>query len=94
MIDNDPQPPSGPPSPPLAEARWLWRRLYVFAASLALWRSLSAVIDRTEPHALPAVASGLMSLLALTLILYLVAPTAQQLVALLVNLRLRLGAPK
>ncbi len=37
-----------------------------------------------------------MSLLALTLILYLVAPTAQQLVALLVNLRLRLrlGAPK
>lgn len=94
MIENDPQPSSQPSSLPLAEARWLWRRLYVFAASFALWRSLSAVIDRTQPHALPAVASGLMSLLALTLILYLVAPTAQQLVALLVNLRLRLGAPK
>lgn len=90
MIENAPQ----PPSPPLAEARWLWRRLYVFAASFALWRSLSAVVDRTEPDALPAVASGLMSLLALTLVLYLVAPTAQQLVALLVNLRLRLGAGK
>ncbi len=90
MIENDPQ----PASPPLAEARWLWRRLYVFAASFALWRSLSAVVDRTEPDALPAVASGLMSLLALTLVLYLVAPTAQQLVALLVDLRLRLGAGK
>ena len=80
----------------LAEGRWLWRRLYVFAATFALWRSLSAVVDRTEPSALPTVASGLMSLLALTLVLYLVAPTAQQLVALLVNLRLRLadGGPR
>lgn len=76
---------------PLAEARWLWRRLYVFAASFALWRLLDAVVARTEPAALPRVASGLMSLLALTLVLYLVAPTAQQLVALLANLRLRLA---
>ena len=89
MIDANPQ-----PAPPLAEAKWLWRRVYVFAASFALWRSLSAVVDRTEPGALPAVASGLMSLLALTLVLYLVAPTAQQLVALLADLRLRLGGPK
>ena len=93
-MENNPPPPPRSPSPPLAEGQWLWRRLYVFAASFALWRSLSAVVHRTEPAALPAVASGLMSLLALTLILYLVAPTAQQLVALLVNLRLRLGAPK
>lgn len=91
MIDSHPQPPS---SPPLAEAQWLWRRLYVFAASFALWRSLSEVVDRTEPRALPAVASGLMSLLALTLVLYLVAPTAQQLVALLADLRLRLGGAR
>ncbi len=77
--------------PPLAEARWLWRRLYVFAASFALWRTLSAVVDRAEPAALPAVASGLMSLLALTLVLYLVAPTAQQLIALIADLRLRVG---
>lgn len=76
---------------PLAEARWLWRRLYVFGASFALWRSLAAVIDRAEPAALPALASGLMSLLALMLILYLVAPTAQQLVAVLADLRLRLA---
>ena len=89
MTDPDPQ--SGPP---LAEARWLWRRLYVFAVSFALWRCLSAVVDRTEPDALPAVASGLMSLLALILVLYLVAPTAQQLIALLADLRLRPGGAK
>lgn len=89
MIDSHPQ-----PTPPLAEAKWLWRRLYVFAASFALWRLLSAVVDRTAPDALPAVASGLMSLLALTLVLYLVAPTAQQLIALLADFRLRLGGAK
>lgn len=78
------------PVPALAEARWFWRRLYVFAASLALWCLLNAVVKRINPEALPQVAGGLMSLLALTLVLYLVAPTAQQLVALLANLRLRL----
>lgn len=79
-----------PTSPPLAEARWLWRRLYVFLAGFALWGLLSDAIARTEPHALPRVAAGLMGLQALTLVLYLVAPTAQQLVVLLANLRIRL----
>jgi hypothetical protein len=79
------------PIPPLAEARWLWRRLYVFVVSLALWRLLALAVERTEPAQLPRVAAGLMGLLALTLVLYLGAPTAQQLVALLVNLRLRLA---
>ena len=80
-----------PTVPFLAEGRWLWRRLYVFAVSLALWRLLAAVVDRTDPAQLPHVASGLMTLLALILVLYLVAPSAQQLVALLANLRLRLA---
>jgi hypothetical protein len=77
--------------PPLAEARWLWRRLYVFLASFALWRLLASAVERTEPAQMPRVAAGLMGLLALTLVLYLVAPTAQQLVSLLANLRLRLA---
>ena len=79
-----------PASPPLAEGQWLWRRRYVFLASLALWRLLAQAIDRAGPDELPGIASGLMSLLALTLVLYLVAPTAQQLVVLLANLRIRL----
>lgn len=80
------------PAQPLAEAQWLWRRLYVFAASAALWGLLASVVARATPEALPQVARGLMALLALTLVLYLVAPTAQQLVAILADLRLRLSS--
>jgi len=77
---------------PLAEGRWLWRRLYVFAASVSLWLLLAVCVGRTKTEQLPQIADGLMGLLALLLVLYLVAPTAQQLVELLANLKLRLGA--
>ena len=76
---------------PLAEGRWLWRRLYVFLVSAGLWLLLLRSLGRMPPDRLVHAADGLMGLLALTLVLYLVAPTAQQLVALLANLRLRLA---
>lgn len=76
----------------MAEGRWLWRRLYVFTASAGLWLLLERAIGRTAPADLPRVAEGLMGLIALMLVLYLVAPTAQQMVAMLANLRLRLAA--
>ena len=76
---------------PLAEGRWLWRRLYVFLASFGLWGLLAFIVRHATPDTLPRVADGLIALLALLLVLYLVAPTAQQLVELLANLRLRLG---
>lgn len=76
---------------PLAEGRWLWRRLYVFAASGGLWVLLAWAVRRVEPVAMARVAEGLMSLLGLLLVLYLVAPTAQQLIELIAQLRLRLG---
>lgn len=76
----------------LAEGRWLWRRLYVFLASAALWLLLARAVGRTTPADLPRVADGLMGLIALMLVLYLVAPTAQQMIAMLANLRLRLAA--
>ena len=88
MTDPNRQPP-GPP--PLAEGRWLWRRLYVFATSGAAWLLLDRLIVLTPPAAAPRLAQGLMALLALTMILYLVAPTAQQLIASLRTLRPRLG---
>ncbi|MNE22734.1 hypothetical protein D3C80_1159580 [compost metagenome] len=78
--------------PGLAEGRWLWRRLYVFAASVGLWWLLARAVGRTAPADLPRVAEGLMGLLALMLVLYLVAPSAQQMIAMLANLRLRLAA--
>lgn len=75
----------------LAEGRWLWRRLYVFGCTVALWLLLAQAISRTDQTQALVVARGLMGLQALTLVLYLVAPSAQQLIAMLGQLRLRLS---
>ena len=83
--------PSTPGAPLLAEGRWLWRRLYVFMTSGAAWLLLDRLIEGTPPEAAPGLAQGLMALLALILVLYLVAPTAQQLIATLAVLRPRIG---
>lgn len=83
--------PPTPATPLLAEGRWLWRRLYVFATSGAAWLLLDRLIAGTPPEAAPRLAQGLMALLALVLVLYLVAPTAQQLIATLAVLRPRMG---
>lgn len=77
--------------PLLAEGRWLWRRSYVFATSGAAWLLLDRLIALTPPEAASRLAQGLMALLALTMVLYLVAPTAQQLIATLAVLRPRPG---
>jgi hypothetical protein len=76
--------------PSLAEGRWFWRRLFVFVTSAGLWGLLAWVVARCPPAFLPRVADGLMGLLALMLVLYLVAPTAQQIVTVVADLRLRL----
>jgi hypothetical protein len=75
---------------PLAEGRWLFRRLYAFAVSAGLWVLLMRTVGRMPPEMLPRMTDGLMGLLALILVLYLVAPTAQQLVALLANARMKM----
>jgi hypothetical protein len=72
----------------LAEGRWLWRRLFVFLSSLALWALVHRAIERAPVEALPAIVEHLMRLIALITLLYLVAPTAQQLVALSVRFRM------
>lgn len=84
-----PSSPSGPPV--LAEGRWLWRRLYVFATSGAAWLLLDRLVVSTPPEATPRLAQALMALLALVLVLYLVAPTAQQLISTLSVLRSSIG---
>ena len=74
--------PTAPADPPtgLAEGRWLWRRLYVYATSGGAWLLLDRLIALVPPDAAPDLARALMALLALTLVLYLVAPTAQHLI--------------
>lgn len=76
---------------PMPEARWLWRRLYVFALTFGVWLLLGRAVMRASADSLPRLTEGLMLLQALTLVLYLVAPTTQQIVALLAHLKLRLG---
>lgn len=48
-------------------------------------------VGRTPPEMLPRITDGLMGLLALILVLYLVAPTAQQLITLIATARLRIS---
>mgnify|MGYP006864735629 CR=1 FL=1 len=67
--------------PPLAEGRWLWRRLYVFVSSAAFWGLLFRLSEAVPVAAAPRLAEALMALLALTMVLYLVAPTAQELIS-------------
>jgi hypothetical protein len=62
----------------MPEARWLWRRIYVFCTSAGAWLLLERIVRASPPEAALQVARSLMMLLALTMILYLVAPTAQQ----------------
>ena len=76
---------------PLAEGRWLFRRLYVFALSAGLWVLLMRTVGRIPADMLPRITDGLMGLLALILVLYLVAPTAQQLITLTATARLRIS---
>lgn len=83
---TDPVQPGSGPSP-LAEGRWLWRRLYVFATSGAAWMLLHRLIENVPAEKASRLVDGLMALLALTMVLYLVAPTAQQLIASLRLLR-------
>ncbi len=75
----------------LAEGRWLWRRLFVFLTSLALWTLVHRAVERAPVEALPGLVERLLMLIALMTVLYLVAPTAQQLVALSVRFRIGTG---
>ena len=82
---------SDPAKSGLPEARWLWRRLYVYAVSAVGWSLLTWSVAKTPPSSMAAVAQGLMILLGVTMVLYLVAPSAQHLAAVFAELRLRLA---
>lgn len=90
-VETEPRPDLRAAIPPLAEGRWLWRRIYVFALSGGIWALLAGVVGGATPATLPRIADGLLGLLALVLVLYLVAPTTQQVIELVANLHLRVG---
>ncbi len=70
------------------EGRWLWRRLFVFLSAAGLHHLLARAIDRAGPDVAARAADGLLILIGLTTVVYLVAPSAQQLGALMADLRL------
>ena len=64
----------------LAEGQWVWRRLYVYLCTMLIWVLLRDALYRTPAEQTQRFAEGLMGLLALMSLLYLVAPSAQQVV--------------
>lgn len=79
------------PQDPLPEGRWLWRRLYVFGLSGGVWWLLREALARAPAAAMAPLALGLMWLLGFLLVLYLVAPSAQQTAHLVLGLRREIG---
>lgn len=75
----------------LAEGRWLWRRLYVFLTSGAIWLMLARLSLQAPPQEATRLMDRGLSLLGLLVVLYLVAPTAQQMLAGLSGLSGRSG---
>ena len=78
---------------PLPEASWLWRRVFVFATTAAVFWMLWAAIDRLAAVALAAPHLGVPALLSLCKWIigfsgmmatyYMVAPSAEQIVKML-----------
>lgn len=78
---------------PLPEASWLWRRVFVFATTAAVFWMLWGAIDRLAAVALAAPTLGVPALLSLCKWIigfsglmatyYMVAPSAEQIVKLL-----------
>lgn len=66
--------------PNLAEGQWVWRRLYVYLATMLIWLLLRDAVHRAPPEQVRHLADGLMGLVALMSLLYLVSPSAQQVV--------------
>lgn len=66
--------------PNLAEGQWVWRRLYVYLATMLIWVLLRDAVHRAPADQVRHLADGLMGLVALMSLLYLVAPSAQQVV--------------
>ncbi|WP_292051252.1 MULTISPECIES: hypothetical protein [unclassified Brevundimonas] len=64
----------------LAEGQWVWRRLYVYLCTMLIWVLLRDALHRAPADQVQRFAEGLMGLLALMSLLYLVAPSAQQVV--------------
>ena len=81
------------PQDPLPEASWFWRRLLVFGLAVGLYRLIGFAVTHAHQNDLPGMAAHLMILLGVILVLYLIAPSANQLAELLASLKFQLRGP-
>ena len=74
MAETDPQ-------DPLPEATWTWRRVFTYAVTAALLALLAYVIPRMPAAELKGVAYWLIALVWTSITYYLIAPSAEHIVA-------------
>lgn len=63
------------------EAKWTWRRLYTYGVTVAALALLAVIVWRIDAGGLKGVAWGLIALIGLLATYYLIAPTAEHIVA-------------
>jgi uncharacterized RDD family membrane protein YckC len=78
------------PQDPLPESRWLYRRLYTWALTIAAIALLWWLVRRMPAEDLQLVALWIIGLLALVVTYYLLAPSAAELARIFAELRIRL----
>ena len=83
---------------PLPEQNWFWRRSYVFALSLIslgfVWYGIEALWDLREARAIYDITKYMIGILAMLILFYMVAPSAEQIVKLIQAAKvLRAGVP-
>jgi hypothetical protein len=75
------------------EAQWKFRRIHVYALTLLLVAALFTTILLAPSEDLQRIAGWLIELIGFVTVLYLVAPSAQDLLAMLAQLRFPFRAP-
>jgi len=72
---------------PLPENNWFWRRTYVFIMSIMslafIWYGVEALYALGQPDALYRITRYMIGILAMLIVFYMVAPSAEQIVKLI-----------
>lgn len=74
--------PDAPPSRPMPEPQWFWRRLLTWVVVVAALVGVHRVIGLIPAGQLAPIADRLIYLLGAVVTLYLIGPTAEHIVAL------------
>lgn len=82
-VSASPDPSVSTGQAPLPEGRWLFRRLYACGLTIGALALVAVIAVRAPASALLAMSQGLMLLIGFVALLYLVAPSAPQIIALL-----------